>query len=77
MLNNFLGSFGLPKITEFRVKFVKVLLKVFFDFNGIMHFQLLPYGRPVNKKYYLEVIHHLREASCETRRIVAKSVVEK
>lgn len=41
---------------------VKVLLTVFFDFNGIVHQEFLPQGRTVNKEYYLEVMRRLREA---------------
>ena len=29
---------------------VKVLLSVFFDYNGVVHYELLPEGRTVNKK---------------------------
>ena len=41
---------------------VKVLLTVFFDFNGVVHHEFLPYGRTINKEYYLEVMRCLREA---------------
>lgn len=41
---------------------VKVLLTVFFDYNGVMHYEFLPQGRTVNKEYYLEVMRRLREA---------------
>ena len=41
---------------------VKVLLTVFFDCNGVVHHELLPQGRMVNKQYYLEVMRRLREA---------------
>lgn len=41
---------------------VKVLLTVFFDFNGIVYHEFLPPGRTVNKEYYLEVLRRLREA---------------
>jgi len=41
---------------------VKVLLTVFFDFNGVVHHEFLPYGRTVNKECYLEVMRRLREA---------------
>ena len=40
---------------------VKVLLTVFFDYNGIVHYEFLPTGRTVNKEYYLEVLRRLRE----------------
>lgn len=41
---------------------VKVLLTVFFDYHGVVHQEFLPYGRTVNKQYYLEVMRRLREA---------------
>ena len=41
---------------------VKVMLTVFFDFNGIMHHEFLPRGQTVNKEYYLQVQRRLREA---------------
>lgn len=41
---------------------VKVLLTVFFDYNGIVHHEFLPSGRTVNKEYYLQVLRNLREA---------------
>ncbi|XP_046959645.1 protein GVQW3-like [Vanessa cardui] len=41
---------------------VKVLLTVFFDYKGVVHHELLPTGRTVNKEYYKEVMQRLREA---------------
>jgi hypothetical protein len=41
---------------------VKVMLTVFFDSEGVVHFKFLPQGRTVNKEYYLEVMQCLREA---------------
>ena len=41
---------------------VKVMLTVFFDFNGIVHHEFLPRGQTVNKEYYLQVQRRLREA---------------
>ena len=38
---------------------VKVLLTVFFDCNGVVHYEFMAQGR---KEYYLEVICRLREA---------------
>ena len=34
----------------------KILLTVFFDWNGVMHYEFLPQGRMVNKEYNLEFI---------------------
>lgn len=41
---------------------VKVLLTVFFDFRGVVHFEYLPSGETVNKEYYLSVLKRLRDA---------------
>jgi len=41
---------------------VKILLTVFFDYNGAVHREFLPQGHTVNKEYYLEVMRRLREA---------------
>ena len=41
---------------------VKVMLTVFFDSEGVVHYEFPPQGRTVNKEYYLEVMQRLREA---------------
>ena len=41
---------------------VKILFTVFFDYHGVEHQEFLPQGCTVNKEYYLEVMHRLREA---------------
>ena len=46
---------------------VKVLLTVFFDCRGVVHYEFLPQGRTVNKQYYLEVMRNLREAIRQKR----------
>jgi transposase len=40
----------------------KVMLTVFFDSEGVVHYEFLPQGRTVNKEYYLEVMQRLLEA---------------
>ncbi|XP_033212193.1 uncharacterized protein LOC117169795 [Belonocnema kinseyi] len=40
----------------------KVMLKVFIDYNGIVHHEILPEKQTVNKEYYLDVMRRLREA---------------
>ena len=40
---------------------VKVMLMVFYDSEGVIHYEFLPQGRTVNKEYYLEVVQRLRE----------------
>lgn len=43
-------------------KFDQMVFTIFFDFNGIVHYKFRPYGRTGNKEYFLEVMHHFREA---------------
>jgi hypothetical protein len=40
---------------------VKMIPTVFFDSEGLVHYEFLQ-GRTVNKEYYLEVMQRLREA---------------
>jgi hypothetical protein len=35
---------------------------VFFDHEGIIHHECVPDGQAVNKEYYVEVLHGLRDA---------------
>ena len=46
---------------------MEVLITVFFDCNAVVHHEFLPQGRTVNKEYYLEVMHRLREAIRQKR----------
>ena len=41
---------------------IKVMLTVFFDFRGVVHYEFLPPSQTVNKEYYLSVMRRLREA---------------
>lgn len=41
---------------------VKVMLTVFFDYEGVVHHEFLPEGQSVNKEYYVAVMRRLREA---------------
>jgi len=41
---------------------VMMMLTVFFDSEGVVHYEFLSQGQTVNKEYYLEVTHCLREA---------------
>jgi hypothetical protein len=47
---------------------VKVMLTVYFDSEGVVHYEFLPQGRTVNKEYYLEVMQRLCEAVMKKRR---------
>ena len=46
---------------------VKVLLTIFFDCNDVVHHELLPQDRMVNKEYYLEVMRRLRKTIRQKR----------
>ena len=41
---------------------IKVMLPVFFDYLGVVHYEFLPTGQKVNKEYYLNVMRRLRNA---------------
>ena len=41
---------------------IKVMLTVFFDYRGVVHYEFLPTGQNVNKEYYLSIMRHLSEA---------------
>jgi len=38
------------------------MMTVFFDFHVVVHYEFLPPGQTVNKKYYLSVMRRLPEA---------------
>lgn len=40
---------------------IKVMLTVFFDYEGVVHSEFLPQGQSVNAEYYLGVLRRLRE----------------
>ena len=40
---------------------VKVMLTVLFDSHGVVHHEYAPQDQNINKEYYLEVLHHLRD----------------
>lgn len=41
---------------------IKIMLTVFFDYRGVVHYEFLSTGQIVNKEYYLNVMRRLREA---------------
>jgi len=41
---------------------VKVMLIVFFDWKGIIHYEFVPRSEKVNKEFHLNVLKRLREA---------------
>jgi len=46
---------------------IKVVLVVFFDWNGIVHHEFVPRGQMVNKQLYQEVLARLRDAARRKR----------
>lgn len=38
------------------------MLEVPFDYNGVIHYELIPEDQIVNKEYYLEIFIRLRDA---------------
>jgi len=46
---------------------MKVMLVVFFDWQGVIHYEFVPSGQTVNKEFYVAVLKHLREAICQKR----------
>ena len=50
---------------------IKVMLTVFFDYRGVVHYEFLPPGQTVNKKYYLSGMHIL--SVCRLREAIRKN----
>jgi histone-lysine N-methyltransferase SETMAR len=50
-----------PKKARMSRSSMKPMLIVFFDIRGIVHCEFVPQGQTVNKKFYCEVLRHLRE----------------
>ena len=46
---------------------VKVMLIVFFDVEGIVHYEYIPQGQTVNQQFYLQVLKRLRLAVSRKR----------
>lgn len=46
---------------------VKVMLTVYFDYRGIVHYEFLPVNQTANKEYHFGVMCRLREAICRKR----------
>ena len=41
---------------------IKIMMTVFFDFRGVVHYEFLSPRQTVNKEYYLSIMNRLREA---------------
>ncbi|UYV63689.1 hypothetical protein LAZ67_2005309 [Cordylochernes scorpioides] len=51
-----------PKKARFAKSKVKTLLVNFFDINGLVHHEFIPFGRTINQEVYLGIMRRLREA---------------
>lgn len=56
-----------PKRSCQRRSKIEVMLTVFFDYRGLVHYEFRPPNQTVNKEYHLNVMHRLREAICKKR----------
>ena len=41
---------------------VKSMLIIFFDSEGVVHYEFAPRGQTMNQEYYVEVLKRLRDA---------------
>jgi hypothetical protein len=46
---------------------MKVVMVVFFDWQGVIHYKFVPRGQTANKEFYVAVLKHLRETVCRKR----------
>ena len=51
-----------PKKARMSRSNMKVMMVVFFDWQGVIHYEFVPRGQTVNKEFYLTVLKRLREA---------------
>jgi len=40
---------------------------VFFDWQGVIHYEFIPHGQTINKEFYIAVLKRLREAVRQKR----------
>ena len=43
------------------------MLIIFFDCEGVVHYEFAPKGQTINKEYYVEVLKRLRDATRRKR----------
>jgi hypothetical protein len=46
---------------------MKMMMLVFFDWQGIIHHEFIPRGQTVNKEFYIAVLKRFKEAICRKR----------
>ena len=51
-----------PKKARQSRSHVKSMLIIFFDCEGVVHYEFAPRGQTINKEYYVEVLKRLRDA---------------
>jgi len=56
-----------PKKEHHVLSKVKVMLIVFFDMEGIIHYEYVPQGQTVNQQFYLQLLKRLRLAVSRKR----------
>ena len=56
-----------PKKAQMSRSNMKVMMVVFFDWQGVIHYEFVPRDQTVNKEFYLTVLKRLREAICRKR----------
>ena len=56
------GQSSEPRIPRQSRSKIKMILTVFFDYRGVVHYEFIPTRQTVNKEYYLSVMRHLHEA---------------
>ena len=56
-----------PKKAQMIRSNMKVMMAIFFNWQGVIHYEFVPRGQTVNKAFYLAVLKRLREAVCRKR----------
>ena len=54
---------------------VKLMLIIFFDCEGVVHYEFSPRGQMINKEYYVEVLKRLRDAVTRKRPRSGQAVI--
>ena len=63
-----------PKKARQSRSHVKSMLIIFFDCEGVVHYEFAPRGHTINKEYYVEVLKRLRDAVIENDRVSDQAV---
>jgi len=56
-----------PKKAQMIRSNMKVMMAIFFNWQGVIHYEFVPRGQTVNKAFYLAVLKRLREAERRKR----------